>query len=354
MDRIRHYSGYEVQPVIPDDGISLPVQLGRNLTLAAGQILGQVGSAINHTFTITKTGSVTGGTFALGSLVNPAANGSEGLGEIAYNVSNQELQDALEAVFGAGNVRVSGTALPTGPLTIELIGTLAGIPTSTPTINSTGVAGGGSLAITESAVGQTAGTFVPVSTLRVANPTAAPNVTVVTDGAGTIAAGAHAFAITYLTGSGETAPSPAKPLTLAATNSVRLPALAGLSSAVTAVKLYINGRFLGQVPATGGTSPQSDFSGATATGASAPSYNATANAKCVLPNSGVTDFRGKFSLGGQLPSGYIGDGGQLPSMGAFFQGLFDTKLLVGLDADVAAQLGRLYQGTIADGLLCIR
>lgn len=78
----------------------------------------QPACATSETATLALTGTPTGGTF---TLIVPGGE----TGNIAYNATASAVETAIEAVVGAGNVTVTGTTLPTGPLTIVAAGTLS-------------------------------------------------------------------------------------------------------------------------------------------------------------------------------------------------------------------------------------
>ena len=77
----------------------------------------QPACATSETATLAITGTPTGGTF---TLIVPGGE----TGAIAFDAAATAVQTAIEAVVGAGNVTVTGSALPTGPQTITAAGTL--------------------------------------------------------------------------------------------------------------------------------------------------------------------------------------------------------------------------------------
>lgn len=112
---------------------------------------------VNAVQTLTITGSPDSGTF---TVTNPA-NGLTS-GTIAYNAANGDIQTALEAIVGAGNITVSGDALPANAKTLTFGGDLA--YQVVPLLAANGAAlGGGSdpaAAITEATPGSGEGTIV--------------------------------------------------------------------------------------------------------------------------------------------------------------------------------------------------
>lgn len=92
----------------------------------------------------------------------------------------------------------------------------------------------------------------------------------------------------------------------------------------------------------------------TTTGASTGCYQTytTGPAKAILPYACATDSAGRITLGAAATGGYIG-AETLPSIGAYFTGIFDTSKIVGMDADAVTDLGRLLSGTYASGVLVV-
>lgn len=93
--------------------------------------------AVNEVQSLTITGTPTGGTFTL------TWNGQT-TAPIAFNAAAAAVQTALTALpnIGAGNITVTGSALPTGPQTITFTGLLGGNTQALITATSTGLTGG--------------------------------------------------------------------------------------------------------------------------------------------------------------------------------------------------------------------
>lgn len=92
-------------------------------------------SAANEQQTITLA-NVTGGTFTLswlGRTTNP----------IAYNAGTADIQTALEAVIGIGNVTVTGGPLPSGTITVEFKGVYANTNVASMSGSAGGLTGSG-------------------------------------------------------------------------------------------------------------------------------------------------------------------------------------------------------------------
>ncbi|MGH2520156.1 MAG: hypothetical protein ACRDF8_10160, partial [Chloroflexota bacterium] len=99
----------------------------------SGSLMGQLLSdgitltpVVDDVWTLTITGTPTGGTFTLTADVNGS---TQTTAAIAYNATVAAVQTALEALtnIGSGNVTVAGTVLPGGTQTVTFSGQLAGL-----------------------------------------------------------------------------------------------------------------------------------------------------------------------------------------------------------------------------------
>lgn len=115
-------------------------------TYVAGQALGRFTSAaVNEVQTLTATGTVSGGTYAL------VLDGVT-IASVAHNATVATIQAAINAALGAGQITVGGGAFPGTPLTFTFGGVYAG--TNVPTITVTdAVTGGGSIAMAQTTAG---------------------------------------------------------------------------------------------------------------------------------------------------------------------------------------------------------
>jgi hypothetical protein len=89
----------------------------------------------NEVQTISVTGGPTAGTFtvnAFGSTVGP----------IAFNSTAAAAQTLFDAVFGTGNTAVTGGPLPTTPLTVTFVGSMAGYDWPTMSLGTNTLTGG--------------------------------------------------------------------------------------------------------------------------------------------------------------------------------------------------------------------
>ncbi|MEW4569302.1 hypothetical protein AB1L88_15665 [Tautonia sp. JC769] len=333
-------------------GFCLPVNLPPNVSLSRGTLLGQRIGAQNHTFTLSVSDTVGGGIWRL-SAVDPLTGLARETEDLDHDISNADLATALEAIYGSGNVAVTGSALPTGPLTITLQNQLAGFPATSPTLTVSALTGGGSYDIATGQVGRSAGTYEAYASLKLANPAAAPTASG-TGSAGGYAAGSYNVQVAYETAEGETAGSPVASIAMTSAQQLRIGQITGLSARVTRVNVYVNGNHAGAITPSGGTAAQTDFTltaGSVIPGKRIPRHNSTGNPRCVLPRTVATDAHGLITLGEQA-SGYLNEKGD-KSITAFFAGTFRTQDLVGLDADAAHILGRMLKGTLGDGLILI-
>jgi hypothetical protein len=114
-------------------------------TSTRGQVMG--GVAFERQ-TITKSGTVTGGTFTL------TFNG-ETTAAIAYDAIASAIQTALEGVFGIepGDVVVGGGPISTTPATIDFKGLYAGEDVALMTVDSSSLTGGGTYGIAQTTAG---------------------------------------------------------------------------------------------------------------------------------------------------------------------------------------------------------
>jgi hypothetical protein len=231
---ILKWGGRKLLPLYdPEDAQEERVNLPPNVSYPLGTILGQITVTQSDVQTLTM-GTATGGTFTLGTdLGNTAPVAVAG-------ISAATILSALVALFGPGNVTVTGT----GPFVVTFAGQYANRPVTLMTITSA-VTGGTAPTIAHTTQGRTAGTF-----------------------------GAYA----------------------------------------------------------------------------AGNADGTQTAKCILSYDCATDAAGNVTIGGTAAGGST-FGETYPTAPAYFSGIFDTKELVGLDAAGAGQLGRLWSGTVADGVL---
>lgn len=109
---------------------------------------GTLTAAINEVQTITKTGTVTGGTYKLTHEGNETAS-------LAHDASNATILAALEALasFNAGTLTMGGGALPGTNATITGTGDLAGCSINPITVTSSALTGGGSYAVVATTAG---------------------------------------------------------------------------------------------------------------------------------------------------------------------------------------------------------
>jgi hypothetical protein len=115
--------------------------------------------------TITKSGTVTGGTFTI-------TYSAQTTSAIAYDATAATIQTALEALsnLAPGDVEVYGGPISTTAVTIVFKGTLAGTNVAAITVDSTSLTGGGSYAVATSVAGGAAITSIaqrPVSRMQV-------------------------------------------------------------------------------------------------------------------------------------------------------------------------------------------
>lgn len=116
------FTSSKIKPIDPEQATTRAVRLPPGVNYSAGQVLEEIATAAaNEVQTITFGGTVTGGTFTL-LLPSTKGGGFDAIGPIAWNATAATLaaniQAALNAYFGAGQVVVTGT----GPFTLTYSG----------------------------------------------------------------------------------------------------------------------------------------------------------------------------------------------------------------------------------------
>lgn len=148
------FSASQLQPARdPRTARMITVNLAAG-TYARGTVIGQVtdteAAAVQ---TITVTGTPTGGTFTIG--VTPYTTNAPSTIVLAYNETVALAQPLFDAVYGAGNTKVTGTTLPGGSLIVTFIGALAAQPVAAITQVANALTGGATpnYAITQTTTG---------------------------------------------------------------------------------------------------------------------------------------------------------------------------------------------------------
>lgn len=346
--------------VYPERATFRAVNLPPSSTFLAGQIVGTYGTSANAIHTISDTPTVSGGTFTL-TYVHPLTFETVTTETIAYNANNSTVQTKIEAILGVGTVSVAGSGLPGNDTTLTYQGNLAGRPIPLPTINNASLTGGGSLAVASTTVGRTAGQVGVLALTLVTPPATAPTVAGTGSGGGWAAAD-YGVAYTYVTAYGESTPSPAAHVTVTADQLIRVSALTSLPTGVTAVNYYVDGELHATTAVSSGTAAQTDIDDTPTGGGRAPSTNMAyaVGASGITNAIGIMQYDCETDEYGQI---YLGEHavGQLQKYEApnvcvdiFTAGYFKTSELTGLNAEVLRLLGgRLWKGTIADGVIAI-
>jgi hypothetical protein len=157
-DATQVYTGEGIVPVYSEGVLEDAVSLAPSKYYPKGTVLGQVlgnGTAVNERQTVTITGTPTGGSFTItydGYTTAP----------IAYNATAAAVQAALAALppIGAGNVTCAGGPLPGAAVTIDFVGSCAGM--DHPLMAVAGTFTGGSspaIAIAETIKGVPSGSY---------------------------------------------------------------------------------------------------------------------------------------------------------------------------------------------------
>ena len=352
------YNANPLQPVVGHDYKEGPVNLPPNSTILAGTVLGAVTAAANDVQTITLSSTGAGDSFVLTGY-NPITGVTFNALSQLYNVSTANLQAELvkPANFGAGNVVVSGSAGTSYALTFG--GALASMVIPPVTAAYTSVGGGGSAAVVHTTTGATAGTYAPYSSATLAAPAAAPTLTAAT---GTSpGAGTWSVAYTALNAQGETTISPIATVTVTGSQKFTISSTA-LPTGATGLNWYVSAGVGGPLvfySTQSSAAAQDVVAAPTATNHLVPRVNTayaivngagTQVATALMKYSAVTDSAGLATYGSSPNSG--GEWGfQRYNVPAFFNGVFNTADLIGLDATAVSQLGRLWNGTTTSGRL---
>lgn len=328
--------------------IEIPVTLQKATYFDAGTVLGQVTAA---NAADVQTISVSGGS---GSMVFSLSTPFGILGPFAYNISTAALQAALQAVYGSGNVLVTGTAGTSYVITSAADLHYGPLPLLA-TIN---VTSGLTVTIAHTTTGVQNGVFAAYSGAVLAAPTAAPTMT---DGAtGTWPAGAYTGCYSYANANGETTPSPMTAYASAGTKKIHFAAVTSIPSAVTTVKFYVDGQFVVSKTPSSGTVAAFDIDLADIASGS-PVHTLNANTAYTAVDGsyvpvGVLKVPAYVDVFGNIFYG-SGVGVQVPVNGLnapmVIKGYLRTEQLIGLDAHAVSVFGRLVFGTTSNGLLVI-
>lgn len=103
--------------------------------------------------TITKTGTVTSGTFDITGIINPVTSESKSLLLVPYDTTAAALQTLFDALWGTGYFLVAGGPLGGTPITVEFIGNFGSQNTALMVASSTNLVGGGTYGITTTTPG---------------------------------------------------------------------------------------------------------------------------------------------------------------------------------------------------------
>ncbi len=105
---------FDVNPLYPafsrELAVLRPVKLPLGSTLLKGKVLGRPTYALARAEVTTLTLAGTPGSGGTFTVTFTAGNGANVSSALAYNVSTTNFKTALEAIFGIGNVAVTGTA----------------------------------------------------------------------------------------------------------------------------------------------------------------------------------------------------------------------------------------------------
>lgn len=359
-----HSATYDLtkcEPVIPSSQMATrALRFVPGITVPKGRLLGEIsGATANEVQTLNFGGTVSGGTFTL-SIIGIDGIVTYTTSALAYNISNANLKIAIDALllsagYAGGTATIGGGACPTDA-TATFGGTLAGVNMPLMTATSALTGAGPTLTVDGTTAGNTLAQWGLYDGTKLANPTVAPTLTAATGSTPTFVAGMHAVSYTFITAAGESLPSPAAGVVLTGGSTPTLAITVGvitLPTGATGVKYYVNGFYAGT-----STGIETTLNGFAATGSIPPVSNTAftaTNGLHVAKAISVYDFRTD-----EVGNVIWGDGNTSPEFGAkdqtapaWFGGVFKTTDLTGLTADAVNDLGRLWSGTVADGLLAL-
>ena len=350
-----YFSQAPLQPAIEQDRcpwVEIPVQMAPAQVVAAGTVLGlQTAANATDVQTITVSGGSGSMVFSLSTVLGT-------IGPFAYNISLANLQAALQAVFGAGNLLVTGTPGSSYVITAAnqlLYGAL-------PLMVLAGVSSGLTASIAHTTVGVLNNSAVAYPTTASglqAPPTTAPTATD-SAGAGTWPAGDYIVSYTYVTAAGETTPGPITAYASGGTKKIHIAAISTIPTPVTALNFYVDGLFVIQKATSAGSVSAFDMDLADA----ATNYPnlpvpRTNTAFIVVDGShvpvGVLVAAVNVDVFGNVTLGSSG-GAQVPvtpfTASMVIEGYLRAEALTGMDANALSALkGRLVMGTLSNGLI---
>lgn len=120
-----------------------------------GKMVTGIKLSTNEVQTITRTGTVTSGTFDITTITNPVTLEVKSLLLVPYDTTAAALQTLFDALWGTGLFLVAGGPLGGTPITVEFIGNFGGQNVVMMVAVSTNLVGGGSYGITTTTPGVT-------------------------------------------------------------------------------------------------------------------------------------------------------------------------------------------------------
>jgi hypothetical protein len=340
-----------------------------NLSLVAGQVLGQVSAAsATEVQTLTYSATPTSGTYTLSiigidGLTTYTTDPITGLGLTAAALTVVINALLLAAGYAGCTAVVTGTTT-TGAFTITFAtgALLRNMPAISATvIDLLDTATPITITMATSVAGNRIGLFGAYDGTKLAAP-ALPTVAWHGSGGYFPVDSTHIVCITHLTAQGESLPSPGKIMVKsAATDSLDVTP-ATLPVGTTGINIYVDGHLAATSAQTTATLVNvpgvvTSLALGTLAGIAPPRESSAFTntdgrhiAKAILTYDIMTDEMGRVVFGTSISNPQ--DGFKLTAP-AWFSGEFDTSLLTGLDAGAVANLGRIKQGTLAAGVLAV-
>ena len=140
----------------PELAFTIPGNISPGTSIAKGVAVGQVagtGSDVNEIQRITPTGTISGGTFRIGT-----ADGSLTTA-LAYNATAAQIQAALEVILGTGNVACTGGAIDSAYVQVTFQNMCGGLNQPLLTITNALTGNNPVLTTTTTTAGKPAGGF---------------------------------------------------------------------------------------------------------------------------------------------------------------------------------------------------
>lgn len=137
-------AGLQWQDAVGGNEMLLPAS---TFDVSSSPLNGTYTTGTNEVQRLTKTGTISGGTWPLSWGQHVFSTG------FAHNAAIATVQAAIDAVIGAGNITVGGTSLDSGNMTFTFTGEFAARDVAAMTFSTASLTGGGSVALSTTTAG---------------------------------------------------------------------------------------------------------------------------------------------------------------------------------------------------------